>query len=540
MSELSFPSRLREIQNNNEDYEWYPTDTETLKVLVARLKEINEGSSTGDSVLDVGAGDGKVLKYLEKEGLFTNYYVIEKSNTHLNNLPSNYRILGVDFWNTTFIDKTDVTVLFCNPPYSEYAQWIAKILKEVSFSTHIFFLVPERWENNEEIKEALRVRGSEPSILQSYCFENSEDRKARANVQLVEIPGNYSRYDKDDPFQRFFDENFKYPEVNNEEAKTLDKKIEESKLVAGQNLIEILSDLYQDRMIELNKHYASICALPADLLKEFEIKKENLVDSLKRKLANCKKEYWQRLFAGMKNINRTLTTSSQKEVTGVMNAQAGIDFNRENAYAVVMWIIKHGNELYDKQLVEIYKKMLDFANVDNYKSNQRVFKKDNFRYNWRTESQDDVTHVKLKVGHRIVLDRCGGLSNSPYSWEKGLNESAANFIRDLLVIANNMGFDYIGNPPKKGDWNSSEAVEYYFKRGNEQHLLFKVRAYLNQNMHFSFNPEFIHALNVQAGKLMGWVANESEAESEICVDKETAKKFYDYSFRLGEQQLMLN
>ena len=546
MTQPSFPALLREVQKDQTDYEFYPTAQKTLDILGERLKALykNENSDEYvdfDSFLDVGCGAGKVLKYVESLELFDKFYAIEKSNTLLGYLPSNYRLIGVDFWSTTFIDKT-ISVLYTNCPYSEFGPWIAKIIKEVSHSTRIFFLAPDRWANNKDIQEALRIRGGTPSILQTYCFEDSEDRKARANVELVELAPVGSKYDKDDPFQRFFDENFKYPEVDKEEKKrSLDEKIEENKLIGGANLIEILCTLHEKRLEELNENYKAVCSLPADLLKEFEIKKDDLVESLRLKLANCKKEFWSRLFAGMKNINRTLTGESQKEITGVMNAQSGIDFNRENCYAVVMWVIRSGNTLYDKQLVEVYKKMLNLANIDNYKSNSRVFKEHNFKYNWYHEAQDEVTHVKLKVGHRIVMDRCGGLSNSSYSWEQGLTESAANFIRDLLVIANNLGFEYIGNPPRKGEWNDSRQVEYLYKDKDDGVVtLFTVRAYLNGNCHYRFNPKFIHALNIQAGKLLKWLGSENEAETEIGVDIETATKFYNHAFRIGEQQLMLN
>jgi len=362
MTQPSFPALLREVKENGDDHEFYPTAQKTLDILGARLKQIKEEDDYNlgfKSFIDIGAGAGKVLEYVKSLELFDNYYAIEKSSTLLSYLNPEFRLLGCDFWNTTFIDK-ELSCAFSNPPYSEFGPWIAKIIKEASHSTRIFFLAPDRWNNDKDIQEALRIRGGEPSILQSYCFEDSEDRKARANVELVELAPVGSKYDKDDPFQRFFDENFKYPEVDTEEKKSLDEKIEQNKLIGGANLIEILCTLHEKRLEELNDNYRAVCSLPADLLKEFEIKKDNLVESLRLKLVNCKKEFWSRLFAGMKNINRTLTTSSQKEITGVMNAQSGIDFNRENCYAVVMWVIRSGNTLYDKQLVEIYKKMLSW------------------------------------------------------------------------------------------------------------------------------------------------------------------------------------
>jgi hypothetical protein len=537
----SFNKYLNDLKDAEEDFEWYSTTQPILDKLGERLKELKDDSDF-NSILDVGAGNGKVLKYIESLDLFHNYFAIEKSNFHLSNLPPNFRVLGVDFWANTLMDK-EISCAFTNPPFSQFGPWIAKILKELSRSSYIFFVAPDRWANNEDIKEALRVRGGEIKVLGQFSFEDSEDRKARANVELVEISPSdeSSRYYKDDPFVRFFEENFKYPEPKEDINQGFDEKVDQNKLVTGQNLIEVLCDLYEDRMNELHRNYKAVCSLPHEFLKEFEIKKEDLLKSLKDKLASAKKEYWGRLFRGMNKINRTLTTESQKEVLGMMNAQAGIDFNRDNCYALIQWIIKNANVFYDRQLVQVYKKMLEYVNVDNYVSNKRVFSQNQFRYNWYREETNEVTHVKLKVGHRMVLARCGGLSNSSYSWEKGLNESAANFIRDLLVIANNLGFEYIGNPPQKGEWDTSEQVEYLYKDKEEWTVtLFTVRCFLNQNIHLKCNPKFINALNIQAGKLLKWIGSDQEASEEMGVDIDMATKFFNHCFRIGEQQILLN
>jgi len=536
---VSFRKQLKEVQDNFEDSELYPSTNEQIEVFCQRVKYLKtEKDLTLKSFIEIGAGTGKVIKAIEQLDIFSNYYVIEKSNVLLSSYPEHYRVIGVDYWNTTFIDKY-FDLAYSNCPFSMFGPWIAKMLKELSHSTYIFFIAPERWSNNEEISEALRVRGGEVTVLGKFSFLESEDRKARGMVELVEIaPNNRSGYCKDDPFRRFFEENFKYPEPQVEEG--LEEKIENTKLVTGANLVEILVPLYDERLTQLWSNYKAVCSLPHDFLKEFEIEKSDLMSSLKNKLANTKKNYWDRLFQGMRNINRTLTTESQKEITGMMNAQAGIDFNRENAYVLIQWIIKNANSFYDKQLVQVYKKMLEYANVENYVSNKRVFSQNQFRYSWYKEEENEVTHVKLKVGHRIVLERCGGLSNSPYSWEKGLTESAANFIRDLLVIANNLGFEYIGNPPTKGAWETSEQVEYLYKDEEDGVVtLLAVRAFKNSNLHIKANPKFINALNCAAGRLLFWLGSEEEASKEVGIDLEIAQKFFNHSFRLGENQLLL-
>ncbi|WP_334085295.1 hypothetical protein [Helicobacter typhlonius] len=60
-------SLLDLVKQNNEDFEWYPTTNEMLDVLLKRIKEIKEDKNLYlESMLDIGAGDGRVLKYFDK------------------------------------------------------------------------------------------------------------------------------------------------------------------------------------------------------------------------------------------------------------------------------------------------------------------------------------------------------------------------------------------------------------------------------------------------------------------------------------------
>lgn len=545
---MSFNSYLTTLKKTSEDFEWYSTTKIILDALGQRLKELKSDHYTKfGSFCDVGAGDGKVLDYVNGLEIFGDFFAVELSNFHLSNLKPEYKILGVNFHNVSFLDK-EIDVIFINPPYSEYEEWMIKLINETPRKSYLYFVVPQRWKNNQLVNDAIKNRNVKSKVLGSFSFENSENRKARANVDLIEIEGIRNSYDREDndPFYKFFQANYKYPEPV--EIENLEKKVEKNKLVAGQNLVEILCSLFNDRMLELHNNYAAICSLPRDLLDEFEIKKDSLIESMKSKLKNTKKEYWNRLFSGMKNINRLLTYKSRQNVTGLLNDSTGLDFNRENCYAIILWVIKNANTLFDKQLIETYEELLEYANVENYVSNKRVFSKNQFRYNYYREESNEVTHIKLKVGHRIVLERCGGLEKSHWASRKGLSQRAANLIGDLLVVAHNLGFLPVEDAPKEYEWDSSEAVNYHFSRikikeGDEgkekKELLFKVRCYYNGNIHLSLNPEFVHALNISFGRLKKWINEPQEAAQEMGVDLATAEKFYNSSFRIGENQLLL-
>ena len=129
----TFPSQLRAVRQAGEDFEWYPTTNEILAAMTRDLAfEIDDRhwrSRTPTSFLDIGAGNGKVLRAVARLERIGALHAIEKSSTLLQSLPDNVFILGVDFWNTSLFDK-EVGFIFSNPPYSRFEEWSAKILRE--------------------------------------------------------------------------------------------------------------------------------------------------------------------------------------------------------------------------------------------------------------------------------------------------------------------------------------------------------------------------------------------------------------------------
>lgn len=532
----TFPSQLRAVQQAGEDFEWYPTTNEILAAMTRDLAfEIDDRhwrSRTLTSFLDIGAGNGKVLRAVARLERIGALHAIEKSSTLLQALPENVFILGVDFWNTSLHDK-EVGFIFSNPPYSRFEEWSAKILREAPGGSTIYLVIPERWQNSEVIGREVKARKLDPQILGRFDFESAEDRTARAKVHLLKIrlkeAERWVKDDPADPFVRFFEEAFSFPEEE-QSAKPFEERIEEAKIVHRVNFIEALCLLYDARLAELQRNYQAVCALAPDILKEFEISRAGLIESLRQKLATAKKEYWKRLFDGMAEINRRLTASSRTRIVELMQSRTGIEFNRDNAYAIVLWVIRHANNYFDQQLVETFEAMVAAANVENYVSNQRVFRWNRFRYD---EAQDErSTHFRLKVGHRIVLQHCGGLEMGYSEHSRGLTRNAADFLCDLIVVARNLGFEVIDDGPREHEWKDSEARVIRFRDGDKVESLYRVRAFFNRNLHLQFHPDFIHALNVQHGKLKGWLRDDGQAAAELSIPREVAAKHFRPAFRL--------
>lgn len=536
----SFPVQLRAVRDAGEDFEWYPTTDEIIRAFTRSLAAERDTcrqhyrNNPHHDILDIGAGNGKVLDAVRKLSAPARLFAIEKSRTLINLLPPDVFILGVDFWQTSLIDKP-VDVIFSNPPYSRFAEWTGKILAEARPGALIYLVIPERWEKSADLKRQLGEREAGHKIVGTFDFEDAEDRRARARVHLVRIRISEAARKAEDPFTRFFDETFHYPEPERE-GKTMEEEIRETRIVHRVNLIEALCLLHDARMVQLQENYAAICRLPLDILREFEIGKPGLLKSLRMKLAETKREYWRRLFDGMVEINSRLTRESRRTMATLMQDQTGIDFNRDNAYAIVLWVVKNANQYFDQQLVATHEAMVEFANIEGYRSNRRIFGTHGFRYDFVRDKTN--VNYRLKVGHRMVLSHCGGIENN---WKgTGLCERAAGFLGDLITVAANLGFRVIDPAPQDHAWKDSGAHVFRFANAEgKPEALFRVRAFRNQNMHIQFHPDFIHALNVQHGRLKGWLRDESHAAAELEIPLPVAARHFAAGFRLTGDALRL-
>lgn len=112
-------------------------------------------------------------------------------------------------------------LIFCNPPYSAYAEWTKRIIAE-SNCKYIYLVIPERWKEDAEIRKTIETIGVEAEAIGSFDFLNAE-RSARAKVDVVFI--DKTKVPTDNAFDRWFDETFK---MRDKEEKS-EWKIEEEK-----------------------------------------------------------------------------------------------------------------------------------------------------------------------------------------------------------------------------------------------------------------------------------------------------------------------
>jgi predicted RNA methylase len=520
-------SRLvEELKEADQDHEFYPTTDEIIRALVRDL-----GQFGGESALDIGAGNGKVLLALKERAGIKELMAIEKSSILCRELPEEVLVVGTKFEEQSLLSK-HVDVIFCNPPYSQFEVWSEKIIREAA-SRVVYLVIPERWKNSVRIKDAIQFREARFYSVGSFSFEDAEDRQARAKVNLLRI----ELSEGDDAFERFFEEQFadlikKYKGKKKDEAEEEEDESEPEQagrfgsLVVGPNYPEALVALYRQEMAHVEHNYKLVNELDGALLKEFGMSPKSIMECLKKRITGLRNIYWHELFSHLNTVTDRLTSTSRKKLLETLHKHVQVDFTVANILEVVIWVIKNANRYIDKQLIETYEMMVAKCNVHLYKSNHRVWVEER----WRC-ADEPAKNSHYSLDYRIVTHRIGGI-DVRWDWDKGLSERAAEFLGDLLTIARNLGFkpcdserEYL-HRNQKNEWRSGKQFVFHFtNKAGQKEQLFDVRAFKNSNLHLRLNKAFILALNVEHGRLKGWIRSPKEAVEEL-QDNNAAQYFH--------------
>ena len=508
------------LKENDQDFEWYPTTDEIIQTVTNDIKFDYK------KVLDIGAGDGRVLESFrlnteKKPNRYgkMNLYGIEKSSILKNSWPPDIIPIGSDFKMSTLIDK-EVDVIFCNPPYSEYQEWTVKIINE-AHALVAYLVIPERWQNNQAISQVLESRQAETEILGGFDFL-SADRQARAKVNIVKInfgsKGYGGRYIKVDPFKKWFDEQFPQKEEIIEskdgEKNTVEKA--KSSLVPGQNLIERLVELYNANLAEIQSTFEAISSVPPSILQSVGVERSNIMDAIKLRLQGLKNIYWKELFDGLDKITSRLTTDSRASFLEKISSRQSVDFTVNNVYSIVIWAIKNANNYIDSQMLGVHNKLFSREAVSMYKSTAK-FEMDEWRYNngyGQAFEKSARETGGYQLDYRFVQKNTYAIYNDSI-WSThgrdGLVKDAWNLLADISTIAQTLGFSP-ATKPSDFEWTAGSENTFFFDDGKE---FMKVRAYKNGNIHFKFNQDFMRAFNIHVGTLRGWIKRPQDAAEEM-------------------------
>lgn len=518
------------LKEAGQDFEFYPTSRAMIAALSRHLEA--DWRSNRRSILDVGAGNGKVLDGLRDGGFSGDFYAIEKSPLLIQELPPHVVVVGTDFEQQTLIDKA-VEIIFSNPPYSVFAEWTVKILEE-SCADSVYLIIPQRWRDNDAIQNAAKVSNFNHLVVESFDYAEAEGRPSRAKVDLVHFFRD--RYDqKVDPFATWFRAHFAF-DVEQEDGGQYSSKYqreeqkrkevrESADMIRGGDLIESLVELYQKDMERLLANYKALESLNRDILKELGVELPNLIAGLKEKISGLKSLYWDELFSRLEKITSRLASKSRKAMLETIRRHNQVDFTVDNVSAVLIWVLKNCNRYFESQLVDVFEKMANKDNVRNYKSNARIFNGD-----WRF-SRDERVNSHYALDYRIVWHTYGAILAQD-SWSEnihGLGLDAANLLNDICTVAGNLGFKVL-HRANDFSWSSGSLAKFTLKDGRTEFM--EVRAYKNGNVHIKLNQDFQRALNVEAGRILKWVGSAEEAAAEMDLDLVDAARFFGKNLAL--------
>ena len=255
----------------------------------------------------------------------------------------------------------------------------------------------------------------------------------------LKVKRSYDNSLKTDPFDLWFDANFpKQDKVENSTKSVNREEKIKNQVAKGQNLIEVLVELYNEEMTTLNDNFKAVSKLNGAILFELDVNIDAIKKALKQRIKGLKNQYWKEFFSHYSVINKKLTEGSRQKMLNTLYEHTQVEFTASNAYAITGWCIKNANSYFNSQLVNAMEKMVDNCNITAYKSNERLFKSEDWRYGY-LESID-----RYSLDLRCIMTNQGGIkcSASHYRFEypNGLHSTATTSINDLIIIANNLGF----------------------------------------------------------------------------------------------------
>lgn len=514
---------LDSVKEADQDFEWYPT---TRKMVEAVSRHLDTSSSC--SILDIGAGDGRVLKQLSsrfKTPEYVKLYAIEKSTVLIQAQPEDIIPVGTDLFEQN-LTALPVDYVFCNPPYSQFETWACMII-ESGYARRAFLILPQRWKESEEIKIALKKRGASARVIHSDDFLDAP-RKARAVVDIVEISYPKDKWDQKpaDPFDSWFDQNISTFDQEPDDNWEVEQRAKETELarIHGLDSITSMVEAYNEEYARMETNYRAIFGLDYTLLWELGVNKDNVREGLKKKMSGLKSKYWQVLFDRLDAITNRLSAKTKAEFLDKLLGQTVLAFTEGNAYSVVIWAIKNANQYFDRQTVDLFLELSTFDGVFNYVSNIRTWKQADWRFSRRHYDDEGYKPTHYGLDYRIVLDRFSAIGGG-YEYPSGLAKHCHDTVNDILAVLFNLGFPASGARSLDREWIAGEWQNWY-RLGNRNEILFQVKAHAKGTLHFRFAENAIKALNVEAGRLLGWLKDPGDVVEELGYTFEEAGKWF--------------
>lgn len=557
IAEMSTRQTVKALKEANQDFEYYPSTKEQIETIVSDLVDLSSSyditgrRSEAVRVLDIGAGDGRVLNAFEDafkpHDISVKKLAVERASVHINSYRGKkINLLGTVFQETNFISK-NTDVAFVNAPYSQFALWVSTLIQQLNFKV-LYAIMPTRWNNSEEIKEAMRLRGLKFStLLDQSDFYNAE-RQARAHVELVRF--SFTDLDKridprlnehrcykpcigknaTDPFQQFLDKELGLKKTHSNTTNKFNEYVEKERikkamsdettrsyeLVQSEGVLPALLDNYERDMEHILNQYKKISELDGDILAELGVEHSSIKTGVTEKLYGMRNVYWSTLFDSLDAIHSRLTSDNKTNFLNTLKSNS-LDFTYKNALYVIDYAVKEANQLIENSLTSVYQMLTSESSISRYYvSNERVYN-DNWRYN-RADGCGPENTCKRVLDYRFIYSSWSNFGQ--YDFQRGLNESAVKFTDDLMVVFRLLGYSNVRTDQAYQDMSPGGKIiiNGTDTSGTEIELL-HIKYYGKGTRHLKFDSHAMLRFNVAVAKILGWCrsredyAHETQAKS---------------------------
>jgi hypothetical protein len=551
MSTNNTASKIRALQTANEDFEWYPSTPEILEAMKNDLwkylrehehdytkrreerisintsyaQACGKGKKTESieigTFLDIGAGDGRVLDLFEAD----KKYGIEIARAQADDLiRRGIFIIGRNYWDVSLCEQY-FSLIYSNPPFSQFERWVNKILVDCNFCV-LYLLLPVRWKNQKEITRELERY--EATVVGEFDFSDA-DREARGKVNLIRVNAPWKKIDDDvkqgdrhyydyyqetleDAFERIVRENIadfqEKPDIGWEEERN-------QALALKMTPIDQLVSDYEVEKENLGNAFRAIGKLNTEIIKLMGQDKKSMLEIIKKSIEGLKTKYWKAAFDKLEPVRKRMTYDTREKIFRDIEEFRTLDFNADNIYSIVIWLINNSNIGILEQIGEVFDKMTTKEYIEAYKSNKHWTKS-----NWRhTESdwkyQKLPPRWKLGLDYRIVVGTYN--YNGYVSWKRTI-------VDDFIIICRNLGFPIAEHCTP--DYELHQSEQMFFTEDGE--LAFTMRYFTgNKNAHLKINKKLLMKFNVEIAKIRRWMSDPDDVVEEYEVPKDEAVRMWN-------------
>ena len=151
--------------------------------------------------------------------------------------------------------------------------------------------------------------------------------------------------------------------------------------------------------------------------------------------------------------------------------------------------------------------------MTRYASNKRTWEDSAWRYSLRHENPEKrPSHYRLD--YRFIVPGYAAIGGHHRAWDfpHGLHQTCHSLIDDIVAVLSTLGFTTPSSSSMGRQWRANVWQDWLSPDGE---VLFQVKGFANGNLHMRFAPDAIMAINVEAGRLLGWLKSPAEAATEL-------------------------